>query len=128
MVSLAEQVRTIAAAYAAFARGDLQKLLSLLADDIVWDATEALWERGLYVGRIGVQQYFRQLDEMWDSLRLADHEIIPVASGTFHVHGWLRGNVRGVEQDSPFTHHVELGPDGKIARLKIVVHDERRGS
>lgn len=125
----ANEIRTVLAAYSAFGRGDLGGVLDALSERVTWDATDALWARGTYSGHAGVRRYFEGIEGLWDDLRLQDYDIEPAGEGRYCVQGRVRGRSRATGEviDSPFTHWVEVGADGKIARLEIVVvHDDRR--
>lgn len=59
------QVRAVQAAYSAFARGDIEALLGTLADDVAWDASDALWVKGTFFGHEGVREYMSGIATLW---------------------------------------------------------------
>jgi ketosteroid isomerase-like protein len=122
-----DQLRAVQEAYAAFARGDLEGVLDRCSDRIAWDATDALWVKGTFFGHDGIRAYFSQLDDIWDGLRLQDYDLELVRPGLLVVRGRLRGRDRasGQAADAPFVHWVEVGPDAKITRLRILVDPDR---
>ena len=122
-----DQLRAVQAAYAAFARGDPEGVLGRLSDRVTWDATDAVWVKGTFFGHAGVRDYFRQIDEVWDGLRLQDYDLEVVRPGLLLVRGRLRGRDRATGQaaDVPFLHWVEVGPDAKLTRLRILVDPDR---
>lgn len=128
MEAESDQIRAVQAAYSAFARGDLPGLLEIISDEITWDATDALWAKGTFFGHDGVREYFQQLEELWEDLRLEDYEIELVRPGTLLVRGRLRGVARpsGQAADTLFMHWVDVVPGGKITRLRILVDPDRR--
>ena len=124
-----EQIRAVQAAYSAFASGDVAALLGAFSEDAIWDATDALWTTGMFFGHDGISDYFRALDDLWEDLRLEDYEIELVRVGTLLARGRLRGRDRhsGEIADAAFVHWLDLGTDGKIKRLRILVDPDRAG-
>ncbi len=126
-MALESQVRVVQAAYAAFARGDFDQLLELFSERAIWDATDALWTKGMFFGHDGIRDYFARLGRLWEGLRLDDYDIEPVRPGMVLVRGRLRGRdgATGEIADAPFVHWVEVDAEGKIARLRILVDPDR---
>ena len=122
-----EQVRAVQAAYTSFERGDLPALIAGFADNAVWDATDALWATGTFFGHAGIRDYFAKLDAMWDGLTIEEYEIEQVRDGVLLARGRLRGREResGALADAPFLHWIDVGDDGKITRLRILVDPDR---
>jgi ketosteroid isomerase-like protein len=122
-----DQLRAVQEAYGAFARGDFEAVLERLSDRVTWDATDALWVTGTFFGHAGVRDYFDQVEESWEGLRLQDYDLEVVRPGLLLVRGRLRGRDRatGVAADAPFVHWVEVDLDAKITRLRILVDPDR---
>lgn len=63
----AENTKVVQDAYAAFGRGDIQTLLTFLADDIVWNAVYGTGSHvptsGVRRGKAAVGEFFRQVAE-----------------------------------------------------------------
>jgi ketosteroid isomerase-like protein len=79
--------------YDAFARGDVDAILSVLDEDIDWRAAESLPHGGHFSGRDGVGQFFQGIGEQWENLTVniddvvGDGELVVVLAT---AHGRLR--------------------------------------
>jgi ketosteroid isomerase-like protein len=64
-----QNIQTIKDAYAAFARGDIQSVLSVLTDDVEWETQGAapIPYAGVFLGKDGVTQFFRILADSDDA-------------------------------------------------------------
>ena len=75
--SLTEDVDVVRAIYAAFAARDIEGALDFVAPDceIHLEGTAgAAGRRGPYRGHDGLRQYFRDVSEVWDDLRIVPGE------------------------------------------------------
>jgi ketosteroid isomerase-like protein len=73
-------VDVVKAVFAAFAERDLERVLELAAPEIEFIAVTSDYagRTGPYRGHDGIRQYFRDVAEVWDELRLAptDYRIV----------------------------------------------------
>jgi len=88
---------------------------ALLSERVVWDASQALWARGMYAGHIGVRQYFRTIGQVWDGLRLMDYTIEAAGPGRYCVQGRLRGLAGSRTQIPQWRQHAR-GPIATVVR------------
>jgi ketosteroid isomerase-like protein len=110
-------VETIKAAYAAFAAGDVEGVLSRLDGDVEWRVPAVLPHGGEFRGREGAGAFFSGLVEKWDGLEVELDDIVAerdrvVAMGRAHgrlrsagdteygfVHAWTLRDGRAVRFD-----------------------------
>ena len=114
-----ENLQLVKEGYAAFGRGDLPGLLSLLAEDVVWDVPgEGLPIAGTYRGRDGVASFFEKLRQEADILEFQPREFLADGDRVLVV-GWERMKVkatgRGAEIDWVMTFTLR---NGKIAAFR----------
>ena len=80
-------LRTAEAIYAAFGRGDIKEILSMLADNVEWDADETSAQRDgvpwlqAKHGRAGVTQFFDYIGK-W---KFNDFRVLSLLGGTNQV-------------------------------------------
>jgi uncharacterized protein len=122
---LAELTDTLRIAYDGFARRDMDAVLSVLDDDIEWDATDALAHTGLFHGHSGVSDYIKGLSEAWEEYELVPEDFTESPDGRHvMVLGTVRGRlVSGQEVDARFAHVLEV-EHGKVTRLKVCLDRE----
>jgi ketosteroid isomerase-like protein len=105
--------------YAAFGRGDLPALLSLLAEDVEWRLTADAQTPygGKHLGKAAVQRWFQVLAESDEIQQFEPREFL---EGSSHVTvlGWERSRPlpNGVPFESEWV-HVFTVADGKITRF-----------
>jgi hypothetical protein len=114
-----ENLQLVKEGYAAFGRGDLPALLSLLAEDVVWDMPgEGFPLAGTYRGRDGVASFFQKLQQEADILEFQPREFLADGDRVLVV-GWERMKIkttgRGAEIDWVMSFTVR---DGKIAAFR----------
>ncbi len=114
-------VDVIQQAYAAFGRGDISALLSLLTDDVEWSqpGPSAIPFAGTRHGREGATEFFSLIGEMLEFEQFVPREF--VAQGdTVVVLGYERSLVkqtgRTIEQEWV---HVYTLSNGKIAKGRL---------
>ncbi|MEA2420017.1 MAG: hypothetical protein QOE60_2223 [Thermoleophilaceae bacterium] len=95
-----ESVETVRRAFEAFNARDVERLVSLSAEDCEWRPLRAQLEGIVYRGHEGVRQFVRDMDEDWqgfriDPLEFHDREELVVVIG----HVGARGQ-SGVKIDS----------------------------
>ncbi len=114
---MADQSRTIASLYEAFARGDVPAVLAALSPDIRWTEAEGFPYGGTYVGHDAVlQNVFAKLGSEWDGYAAVPGEII--ASGdTVVALGEHSGTYKatGKRFKAPFAHVWKFGGDKAIS-------------
>jgi ketosteroid isomerase-like protein len=118
-MSTAENLQLVNDGYAAFGRGDLPGLLSLLAEDVVWDMPgEGLPIAGSYRGRDGVASFFQKLQQEADILEFQPREFLAEGDRVLVV-GWERMKIkatgRGADIDWVMAFTIR---DGKIAKFR----------
>jgi ketosteroid isomerase-like protein len=74
------EVDVVKAVFAAFAERDLERVLELSAPDVEFIAVTSDYAGRTepYRGHDGIRQYFRDLEEVWDELRLTptDYRVV----------------------------------------------------
>lgn len=118
-MSTGENLQLVKDGYAAFGRGDLPGLLSLLAEDIVRDMPgEGLPISGRYRGRDGVASFFEKLRQEADIMEFQPREFLADGDRVLVV-GWERMKIktsgRGAEIDWVMSFTVR---NGKIAAFR----------
>jgi uncharacterized protein len=118
-MSTAENLRLVKDGYAAFGRGDLPGLLSLLAEDVVWDMPgDGLPIAGSYRGRDGVASFFEKLRQQADILEFQPREFLADGDRVLVV-GWERMKIkatgRGADIDWVMSFTIR---NGKIAAFR----------
>jgi ketosteroid isomerase-like protein len=96
---LSEEIALVKAIYEAFAERDGARLTQLFSDDCVlqFEGTAKLVGRtGPYVGHAGVQDYLRDVAQVWDGLVLHadDFRAVP---GSVIVMGHITGHRQGLD-------------------------------
>jgi ketosteroid isomerase-like protein len=110
------QVQTLRDAYAAFARQDVPSVMAAFNEDIEWETPDSIPFGGSYHGHDGVGQFFGQLPEHWEELRVEPEEFID-AGETIVVLIRLSGKGAGGSIDSKSL-HVWRMRDGKAAAFR----------
>jgi ketosteroid isomerase-like protein len=118
-MSTAESLQLVKDGYAAFGRGDLPGLLSLLTDDVVWDIPgEGLPMAGSYRGHDGAASFFEKLRQEADVLDFQPREFLADGDRVLVV-GWERVKIkatgRGADVDWVMSFTIR---DGKIAAFR----------
>jgi hypothetical protein len=118
-MSTQESLQVVKEGFAAFGRGDMAGLLSLMAEDVEWDIPGAgLPLAGNYRGRDGVASFFQKLAADVDILDFQPREFVADADRVLVV-GWERAKVkatnRTVDLDWVMGFTVR---GGKIARYR----------
>ena len=118
-MSTAESLQLVKDGYAAFGRGDLPGLLSLLAEDVVWDIPgEGLPIAGSYRGQADVASFFEKLRQDTDILEFQPREFLADGDRVLVV-GWERVKIkatgRGADVDWVMSFTIR---DGKIAAFR----------
>jgi ketosteroid isomerase-like protein len=113
----------LAAAYGAFGAGDVQPILELLHDDIVWRATGDSPIAGVYTGKDRVLEFFTKTEELYDgTLRLDVGALF-----ADEQHGIVVTTERAAHRGEEFAYtstHVVTFDRGKITRFLALQDDE----
>jgi ketosteroid isomerase-like protein len=108
-------------AYEGFAKRDLSAVLSVMSEDVEWDASDALAHTGVYHGHEGVMEYLRGLAGVWEDFELEPDQFVEAADGrNIMILGVTRGRLieTGEQVEARFAHIGEI-KGGKIVRWKI---------
>jgi ketosteroid isomerase-like protein len=89
----AESLQIVKDGFAAFGRGDLSGLLSLMAEDVVWDIPGGSPLSGAYRGQEGVASFFQKLGEQTEILDFQPREFVADGERVLVV-GWERVKVK----------------------------------
>ena len=93
-----ENVQLVKDGYAAFARGDIQGLLTLLSEDIEWVIPGAeLPHAGTYRGHDGVANFFQKLALESETLAFEPREFVAEGDRVLVV-GWERAKVKATNR------------------------------
>jgi ketosteroid isomerase-like protein len=117
-MTMSTLTQVVQQAYAAFGRGDLEEILSLVTDDVEWRflAGAGVPAGGRFHGKQDVRQWFGRLAETDDIQQLEPREFL---EGPNHVTvlGWERTRPKpnGVPFESEWV-HVFSFRDGKVSR------------
>jgi ketosteroid isomerase-like protein len=118
-MSTQESLQVVKDGFAAFGRGDMPRLLDLMAEDVVWDIPGAgLPLAGTYRGRDGVASFFQNLSADVEILDFQPREFLADGNRVLVV-GWERTRVRTtnrtVELDWVMAFTVR---DGKVSAYR----------
>jgi ketosteroid isomerase-like protein len=119
----AENLQVVKNGFAAFGRGDIPGLLSLMADDVVWDIPgDGLPLAGSYRGREGVARFFQKLGVEWEILDFQPREFLADGDRVLVV-GWERVRVketgRGADVDWSWLSPFETAKSRPIVSTRI---------
>jgi ketosteroid isomerase-like protein len=118
-----ENVKVVRAGFEAFARGDLESLLSDLHPEIEWLTTDDFIDEPSFRGQEGVRRLITGFTDVFDAYTFeaedykdfGDRVIVPVRQ-------WGRGRESGIEVELRFV-LVFTVQDGKLVRVESY-HDE----
>jgi len=113
MSTAVQAVEVVQSAYAAFGRGDVPAILSLIADDVEWKfcGAKGLPYTGTFRTKDEIDRWFASIPEVEDILVFEPREFIP-AGDNVTVLGWERTRAR---------------PSGKVSsRMGSYIHGARR--
>ena len=118
---MGENAAVVEAAYEAFGRGDIEAVLGMLDDDVVWSAPLTVPHGGTYKGVDGVLSFFQGLGAQWDGLTLDVETVADI--GADQAVGIVRANGarKGGGAASYGTAMVFTIRNGKIARFREFV-------
>ena len=114
-----QAVEVVQSAYAAFGRGDVPAILSLIADDVEWKffGSRGLPYTGTFRTKDEIAKWFASIPEVDDILVFEPREFIP-AGDKVTVLGWERTQARpsGKVFETEWV-HVFTVRDGRVARF-----------
>jgi hypothetical protein len=118
-MSTAESLQLVKDGYAAFGRGDLQGLLSLQAEDVVWDIPgDGLPMAGSYRGHDGVASFFERLKRETEILEFQPREFLADGDRVLVV-GWERVKIKATGHSADIDWVMSFTiRDGKIAAFR----------
>ena len=118
-MSTAENLQLVKDGYAAFGRGDLPGLLSLLAEDVVWDIPgDGLPMAGSYRGPTGAASFFEKLWQEADVLDFQPREFLADGDRVLVV-GWERVKIKATGRSADVDWVMSFTiRDGKIAAFR----------
>jgi ketosteroid isomerase-like protein len=107
-------VDTARSAYEAFARGDLEALKEMLAEDGTWFTSDELPLGGETRGRDAIIADFAQIPNYWSSFSVEPEEFIDAGEWVV-VRGTQRAGHDGDSFEAPFAHLMKFS-NGEIVR------------
>jgi len=118
-MSTAESLQLVKDGYAAFGRGDLPGLLSLLTDDVVWEIPgDGLPMAGSYRGQAGAASFFEKLRQEADVLDFQPREFLADGDRVLVV-GWERVKIKATGRSTDVDWVMSFAiRDGKIAAFR----------
>jgi ketosteroid isomerase-like protein len=112
-VGAEENVALIRSGYDAFARGDIETVLSLFDPAIKWYTPDTIRFGGSYTGQAGVGEFFSKLPENYAELHVEPTRFIDSADTVVAI-GQHRGrSAAGIAFENPFV-HVWTFSNGKV--------------
>ncbi len=119
MSTTVQTVEVVQSAYAAFGRGDVPAILSLIADDVEWKfcGAKGLPYTGTFRTKDEIAKWFASIPEVEDILVFEPREFIP-AGDNVTVLGWERARARssGKVFETEWVHIFTVS-DGRIVRF-----------
>jgi len=121
---MADNVATVRSIYDAFARGDVQTVLGLMSEKVVWNEAEhfTYWTGGPFIGPQAVLQgVFARIGQDFDGFTVEVGRLVGCGD-TVLSEGRYRGTVKatGKRLDVQVAHVWDLR-DGKIVRFQQYV-------
>ena len=118
-MSIQENIELIRQGYAAFAEGDIQRLLGMYSENIriVLPAVEGVPHRGTHRGRNQVAEFFDSLAEAQEMLEFTQDHFV-AQDDSVVVTGWMKGRARTTGRifETPYA-HVFTVTGGEVQQL-----------
>lgn len=108
-------------AYEGFGRRDIDAVVSVLTEDIEWDASDALAHTGVFHGHDGVREYIGSLAGVWEEFHLIPEVFTESSAGdNVMVLGAVTGRLAASHQEveARFAHVLQI-EGGQVTRLKV---------
>lgn len=118
-MSAEENLKLVKEGYAAFGRGDIKGLISLLSDDVEWSSPgEGLPLSGTYRGHDGVGQFFQKLSQESDVLAFEPREFASQGDLVVVI-GWERVRIKATNRTIELNWVMAFSVSGgKITRFR----------
>jgi ketosteroid isomerase-like protein len=117
-----ENVEIVRQGWDAFARGDLDALMALHAEDVVFDMSHLGddWPERTYTGHLGVQRFVTDWLEVWSEVEIGVDEFVAAPDGRVVVLFWQRalGRRSGLPMEVEWAQIATVRGD-KYARLSF---------
>jgi ketosteroid isomerase-like protein len=112
-------VNIVRALFDAFAQRDIARVEELISDEMEFHAVtaEVAGREGPYVGHAGMEQYFQDVEAIWEEIRLTPtdfEEVGDVILVTGRV--WARGSGRVIDSSTGWTFKVR---DGRLVWAQV---------
>ena len=115
-----ENVEIVRNTLRAFAEGNRDKVLALVAPEVVIDATRRVLNPATYVGIDGARQMLAAMDEAWEEIRLNEQEFIDGGDRIVVISRMIgKGKGSGVEVERPVNGQVWTIRKGRVTRLEL---------
>jgi uncharacterized protein len=112
---------TLEALYEAINRADLESILRLQAEDVVWDGPQAFPDlAGPHHGHDGVRAYARAITDAWEEFTVCPERFVDLGERVLVMtREQGRGRASGIEVQSRPTAHLWTLRDGRVARFEV---------
>jgi uncharacterized protein len=125
-MSQSDDLDLVRGAYDAFARGDIQAVLAVCAEDIEWNVPDVL-PHGMHVrGHEAVGRFFGTLAGRWSDFGLELYEIVPGERASVITRGVASGALDGQRTSYGFVHAFTIR-DGKAVAFEEYVAPPQGG-
>jgi ketosteroid isomerase-like protein len=106
--------------------GDIEALLGLLEEDVVWKPPRQGTLNESYVGHEGVKQLFSQLMEAWDSIEHSPVKLVEGNEVTIVVTRiTLHAQASGLDVDELWAYALGINEDGKFHYIEMYTDPEQ---
>jgi ketosteroid isomerase-like protein len=108
--------------FACWNGGEIDLMADYYADDAEVDTTSAVPDGRLYRGRAEFLEYFHEMWDAWERLRMEPLDVLDLGEGRFVVEVRMSGKGRssGIEVDQNLGLVYTMRPeDGKVARVEM---------
>lgn len=122
-----ESFKNLERAFEAWNRGDVDKVLSLVTEDIVWTTGGALPDiEPEYRGHDGVRRFFKEFREPWEEISVEILEVISDRDDQVVVLTSFHGRGReGIEVDGRFLHVYRYDENHHCRRFRAFAEGDR---
>jgi ketosteroid isomerase-like protein len=116
-----ENVATLEALYDAINRADLEAILNLQAEDVVWHGPEAYPDLiGTHEGHDGVRAYAGSITDAWQEFTVRPERFFDLGERVLVLTRERgRGRASGIEVQSRPTAHLWTMRDGRVVRFEV---------
>jgi ketosteroid isomerase-like protein len=115
-----ENVATLEALYDAINRADLDTILSLQTEDVVWHGAPFPDMAGPHRGHDGVRAYAGSITEAWQEFTVRPERFLDLGERVLVLTRERgRGRASGIEVQSQPTAHLWTMRDGRVVRFQV---------